>query len=88
MRERMRSRVTTIRKGKTIEIDLRHDLPGGIYDLPLTLKTYVPAGWPAIEVKQGNRTMILRPARDARGAFVLYQAVPNAGLVTLTKRPG
>jgi hypothetical protein len=86
MRERMRSRVTTIRKGKTIEIDLRHDLPGGFYDLPLTLKTYVPAGWPAVEVKQGNRTTSLRPARDVRGRFVLYQAVPNAGLVTLTKR--
>ncbi len=86
MRERMRSRVTTIRKGKTIEIGLRHDLPGGIYDLPLTLKTFVPAGWPAVEVKQGNRTMSLRPARDARGGFVLFQAVPNAGLVTLTKR--
>jgi peptidoglycan/xylan/chitin deacetylase (PgdA/CDA1 family) len=88
MRERMRSRVTTIRKGKTIEIDLRHDLPGGIYDLPLTLKTFVPAGWPAVEMKQGNRTTSLRPARDARGGFVLYQAVPNAGPVTLTKRPG
>jgi peptidoglycan/xylan/chitin deacetylase (PgdA/CDA1 family) len=88
MRERMRGQVTTSRRGGTIEVDLRHDLPGEIYDLPLTLKTYVPARWPSVEVKQGSRTTSARPARDRRGAYVMYQAVPNVGLVTLAKRPG
>ncbi|MBE3110638.1 MAG: polysaccharide deacetylase family protein [Acidobacteria bacterium] len=88
MRERMRGRVTTLRRGGTIEVDLRHDLPGEIYDLPLTLKTYIPARWPSVEVKQGSRTTSARPARDERGAYVLYQAVPNAGPVSLIKRPG
>jgi hypothetical protein len=55
MRERMSGRVTTVRKGKAIEVDLRHDLPVEIYDLPLTLKTTVPSGWPSVEVKQGPR---------------------------------
>ena len=87
MRERMGGRVTTVRKGKAIEIELRHELPTGIYDLPLTLRTDVPSGWPSVEVRQGNRTAIVKPARDKRGPYVLYQAVPNAGLVTLTKRP-
>jgi peptidoglycan/xylan/chitin deacetylase (PgdA/CDA1 family) len=85
MRERMRGRVTTSWKGRAIQVDLRHDLPGAIYDLPLTLKTYVPSGWPSVEMKQGSRTTSARPARDARGAYVLYQAVPNAGPVTLAK---
>jgi peptidoglycan/xylan/chitin deacetylase (PgdA/CDA1 family) len=87
MRERMAARATTARKGKSIEVDLRHDLPAGIYDLPLTLRTNVPSGWSSVEIKQGDRTSIAEPSRDERGTCVLYQAVPNAGPVTLTKRP-
>lgn len=88
MRERMRGQVTASRRGGTIEVELRHSLPGGIYDLPLTLKTYVPAGWASVEVRQGSRTTSARPVRDDRGAYVLYQAVPNVGPVTLAKRKG
>lgn len=88
MRERMRGRVTTSRSGEAIEVDLSHDLPVDIYDLPLTLKTYVPAGWPSIDVKQGSRSTRTVPARDDRGAYVLYQAAPNAGPVTLAKGKG
>ena len=88
MRERTGARVTTVRTGTSIEVDLRHDLPAGIYDLPLTLKTSVPSGWSSIEIKQGDRTSIVGPARDKRGTFVLYQAVPNAGPVSLTRHRG
>ncbi len=56
MRERMAARVTTVRKGRSIEVDLRHDLPAGIYDLPLTLMTRVPSGWRSVEITQGDRT--------------------------------
>lgn len=88
MRERMHGRVTTVQNGDTIEIDLRHDLPAEIYDLPLTLRTSVPSGWKTVAVKQGNRTVIVRPARDSRGACVWYQAVPNADPVTLARGRG
>ncbi|HMA54785.1 MAG TPA: polysaccharide deacetylase family protein [Acidobacteriota bacterium] len=88
MRERMRARVTTVRIGKSIEVDLRHDLAAGIYDLPLTLKTSVPSGWTSVEIKQGGRTTRATPARDANGAYVLYQAAPNAGPVVLSRHRG
>ena len=88
MRERMATRVTTVRKGGTIEVDLRHDLPAGIYGLPLTLKTRVPSGWRSVEIAQGDRTTRVTTIRDARGAYALYQAVPNAGPVTLTRHRG
>jgi peptidoglycan/xylan/chitin deacetylase (PgdA/CDA1 family) len=88
MRERMSGRVTTVRKGKAIEVDLRHDLPAEIYDLPLTLKTYVPSGWPSVEIKQGPRTVVIRPVKESRGIYVSYQAAPNAGLISLTRRRG
>ena len=88
MRERMGARLTTVRTGTSIEVVLRHDLAAGIYDLPLTLKTPVPSGWTSVEVKQGDRTSIVQPIRDARGACVVYQALPNAGPVSLTRRRG
>jgi len=85
IRERMRSRVTVSWKGQTIEIDLRHDLPVDLYDLPLTLRTYVPAGWQSVKVIQGDRADRALTARDERGRYILYQAVPNFGTVTLAK---
>jgi peptidoglycan/xylan/chitin deacetylase (PgdA/CDA1 family) len=87
MRERMAGRVTTVRKGETIEVDLRHDLPAGVYDLPLTLKTAVPSGWASVTVTQGEMRAIVRPTQDGRGPYVLYRAVPNAGPVTLRRLP-
>jgi len=85
MRERMSARVTTVRKGRTIEVSLGHDLPASLYDLPLTLKTYVPSGWRLVEIKQGDRRTQATPAHDATGAFVLYRAAPNLGPVSLER---
>jgi len=86
IRERMRSRVTVSWRGQIIEVDLRHDLPLDLYDLPLTLRTYVPGGWQSVEVLQGDRTSRALTARDERGRYILYQAVPNIGPVRLAKR--
>jgi hypothetical protein len=69
-----------------IEVDLRHDLPADPYDVPLTLRTYVPAGWQSVEVKQADRTALVSAVRDERGNSILYQAVPGSGPVTLTQR--
>ena len=86
MRERMQARVTTVRRGRAIEVDLWHDLPADPYSLPLTLKTYVPSGWRSLEITQGVRKALVTPVRDEQGAFVLYRAAPNAGSVTLARR--
>jgi peptidoglycan/xylan/chitin deacetylase (PgdA/CDA1 family) len=88
MRERMSGRVTTVKRGRTIEVDLRHGLAGGVYDLPLTLKTSVPSGWRAVEVKQGAKSARALAVRVGKGAYVMYQAVPNAGPVTLSEGKG
>jgi peptidoglycan/xylan/chitin deacetylase (PgdA/CDA1 family) len=87
MRERMGARVTTVRKGQAIEVELRYDLPAVFYDLPLTLKTRVPPSWRSVEIRQAGLTTAAEPARDGRGAYVLYRARPNAGPVSLTRRP-
>jgi peptidoglycan/xylan/chitin deacetylase (PgdA/CDA1 family) len=86
MRERMAARVDTARQGGTIRVELRHDLPAGLYDLPLTLKTTVPSDWRSVEIRQGERTAMADAVRDGDGAYVLYHAVPNAGPMTITPR--
>jgi hypothetical protein len=85
MRERMHASVQTSQDKEALEVTLRHDLKAELYDLPLTLKTTVPAGWPAVEVRQGARIQRVPVTRDGQGSFVLYQAVPNAEPVGLSR---
>lgn len=87
MRERMSARTASSWRGRAIEIDLRHELDKDIYDLPLTLKTYVPTAWRFVEVGQGGRTYRAVTAVDKGGRFVLYHALPNEGTITLAKAP-
>jgi hypothetical protein len=67
---------------------LRHDLTGAAYDLPLTLRTEVPAEWTAAEVRQGARSRRVPVGHDGPAAYVRYQAVPNAEDVTLAEAGG
>jgi peptidoglycan/xylan/chitin deacetylase (PgdA/CDA1 family) len=83
MRERQRSEVRTSRKGDVVEVVLRHGLDPKHYDLPLTLRTRVPSEWNAVEIRQGSRVQRVAVARDGAAATAEYQAVPNAGPVTL-----
>ncbi len=85
MRERMHGTVRSYRDGAAVSVVLRHDLTDAPYDLPLTLRTEVPAGWTAVEVRQGGRAERGPVARDGAAAYVRYRAVPNAEDVTLTE---
>jgi peptidoglycan/xylan/chitin deacetylase (PgdA/CDA1 family) len=83
IRERQRSRVVTSRKGAVIEVVVRHDLAPALYDLPLTLKTKVPTGWSAVEVRQGSRVARVDVSSEGGTRSVTYQAIPNGEPVTL-----
>jgi peptidoglycan/xylan/chitin deacetylase (PgdA/CDA1 family) len=83
MREREHSQVHGARKGNAIEVVLRHDLDESLYDLPLTLKTYVPSEWSAVVARQGTSVQRLAAVREMGRTSVTYQAVPNAGAATL-----
>jgi len=85
MRERKHAAVQTLRGWDVIEVTLRHDLKNELYDLPLTLKTYVPTAWLSVEIRQGNRSRQVPTARDEKGTFALYQAVPNAEPIRLAR---
>jgi hypothetical protein len=65
-------------------VELGHRLSRVFYDLPLTLKTYVPGDWKKAKVSQGETTQQAAIQHDDQGAFVLYQAKPNSDKILLT----
>jgi peptidoglycan/xylan/chitin deacetylase (PgdA/CDA1 family) len=84
MRERMNAEVkTSDSKGKII-VSLTHPLDKSMYDLPVTLKTYVSPDWKEVVVKQGNETKKIRTQLKGKETYVLYQAVPNSGNIEIS----
>ncbi|HLX93973.1 MAG TPA: polysaccharide deacetylase family protein [Puia sp.] len=83
MREREHARVSTKKDNGTFQVSLTHSLDKKMYDLPLTLKTYIPATWSKATVSQGKITQPLEVQRDEKGNFVLYQVKPNDATAVL-----
>jgi len=83
MRECEKAKVVTGEKAGKITINLTQSLDKAMYDIPLTLKTYVAPDWKHVWVWQGKRMQRVDAASDAKGTYVLYQAYPNTVEVTL-----
>ncbi len=84
MRERMNATVKTSEGNKKILVSLTITLDPDIYDIPLTLKSYVPSSWKEVLVEQGGEKKRIYSQRDSRGSYVLYQIRPNSGILELT----
>ena len=84
MRERMHASVNSNKEGNHILVHLKHSLDANTYDVPLTLKTYVPAQWNRVEVKQDKNVQHLQVQKDEKGDFILYRAMPNEGVIELS----
>ncbi len=87
MRERMSAKINVKEKGEKIVFTLDQSLNGDTYNLPLTLKTYVPAEWKEVMIKQGEKNAKLTAQSNEKGHYVLYQAIPNGEEVELARTP-
>ena len=85
LRERQHGTVSSYRNGEIISAVLRSDLTDLRYDLPLTLKTHVPDEWKTVEIRQGERRKQVNAIQSNGANYVLYQAVPNAEIVKLSR---
>jgi hypothetical protein len=85
VRERQHGTVGSYRDSEIISVVLRSDLTNLSYDLPLTLKTHVPDDWKRVEIRQGERRKQIDVIQTNSGKYVLYQAVPNAEVVKLSR---
>jgi peptidoglycan/xylan/chitin deacetylase (PgdA/CDA1 family) len=84
MREREAAKVHSNQSSGKITVTLTHSLDKSMYDLPLTLKTYVPASWKTAKVQQGKRVYNESVMKDDKGSYVLFQAEPNSSGIVLT----
>ena len=85
MRERMNASVTTGKTGDRIIVHLQHSLDANTYNIPLTLKTYVPEEWKKVEVKQNDFQKQFQAQKDSKGNYILYTVNPNKGAIELSK---
>jgi len=79
IRERMAAEVNSILGENGIKVTLTHSLDVGLYDYPLTLKTYIPEAWAEPAVNLGEKVVYPEVRTDNDGRYILYQAVPNGG---------
>ena len=86
MRERMNASLTADRKKNSIEVKLSHSLDASNYNLPLTLKTYVPNEWKNALIVQGSRRQQVSTRKDKRGSYILYSANPNTDIITIAQQ--
>jgi peptidoglycan/xylan/chitin deacetylase (PgdA/CDA1 family) len=85
LRERKAAQLSTKVEKDKISITLSSDLDPGIYDVPLTLKTYVPAEWNSVQVVQNGSNSSLGVQKDENGTFVIYEVSPQRATVSLEK---
>ena len=84
MRERMNATVNADQKKNTITVNLRHSLDPKDYNVPLTMKTYVPKEWKNLVLKNGQSRDKLNIKKDNKGSYVLYKLTPNTGIIEIT----
>ena len=84
MREKESAKLQNNRKDGKIVVSLIHPLDQKMYNIPLTLKTYVSPDWKKVSIRQGKNRKSAKTDTDEKGTYVLYQANPNGVALTLS----
>lgn len=88
IRERKGSTVSSRRKRNKIEVELSSNLDKKVYDIPLTLKTYIPDSWGIadVKVKSGNNEIQeVFISTDENGYYAIYNVPLSEELITVYK---
>ncbi|MFC3415277.1 polysaccharide deacetylase family protein [Algoriphagus hitonicola] len=83
LRERKGTEIETEVSSNRIEVRLVSELDSEVYQVPLTLKTYVPDDWTEVSVRQGEDQLEAQQNQDEKGKFVLYHVKPGSGSIEL-----
>ena len=73
-------------RSKHISIQLTDQLDNGIYNYPISIRRPLPKGWSAANVTQGKMKLKVQHVTIAAVNYIMFDAVPNAGLITLTRQ--
>jgi peptidoglycan/xylan/chitin deacetylase (PgdA/CDA1 family) len=87
IRERKNTVISSMAEKDHMEIRLSPGLDPELYDVPLTLKTYVPSKWKKVVLTGGKgkkeRTG-LTIRKDSLGSYVIYAVSPSEGMIMLS----
>lgn len=65
---------------------LTDEMDDSYFNYPLTIKVRIPDAWKEAAATQAGQPVAVKILEHEGGAYALVQAVPDAGLVTLTKK--
>jgi peptidoglycan/xylan/chitin deacetylase (PgdA/CDA1 family) len=74
-------------QGASITLQVTNILNDTIYDLPVTLRRPLPAGWPAANVSQNGRIAAASVVTIDSVKYMVFDVLPDAGDVVLSKCP-
>jgi peptidoglycan/xylan/chitin deacetylase (PgdA/CDA1 family) len=84
MREREWTQIhSTLKNGKII-MRLNSTLDKKVYDVPLTLKTYVPDGWKLATVTQGSQVQKVKVIKNSDVNFVIFNIKPASTWLSIS----
>jgi len=68
-----------------ITLTVTNTLTDSLYNYPLSIRCEAPSGWTSATVKQGAKIMADTIITVSSKTYLMFQAVPNAGEVVLSK---
>ena len=88
LRERKAAQITSELKENNIRIRLSADLDASVYDIPLTIKTYLPEDWKSVSLLNKETSTPLEVMSDAKGSYVYYSIPSSETEVQLVRLEG
>ncbi len=87
LKERLTALVTSevCADGDEIVVTVDHPLDKTLFDLPLTVKTYVDPTWEKVKVTRAEGAATISTRKDEHGTFVMYSVTPGVEPVSLKK---
>lgn len=89
MRERKNTTISSTEDGERIVVHISSELDPEVYDVPITLKTYVPGTWKTAVLHENNmqgNQLDLSLQKDALGSYVLYAVKLDVGEIILAEQ--
>lgn len=83
LRERKSAQIQTELRDDAIAVNITSDLDAEVYNVPMTVKTYVPSGWKSATLSKGESSESLAIQKDEKGSYVLYSMKLGEGEVVL-----
>ena len=91
IRERKNAVVKSELRSDSVVVNISSGLDPEVYDVIITLKTYVPGAWKEVSLNtktNQEKHSVLQIQKDSLGSYVLYPVKPGEGEIILTKQTG